>query len=172
MDIEAFVLDKGIEPKDKTETICQWLLDKKMAAEELVAFAENVIDPSKAICIEALEYATKQHPSICDEDCFLFLTNALRSKSPRVKWEAARVIGNTAHLYPQKLDEAIIGLLLNSEHEGTVVRWSAAYALGEILKINSTHQKKLLQAIEAIVLREEKISIRKIYLAAIKKSLL
>jgi HEAT repeat protein len=100
------------------------------------------------------------------------MTHALGSKAPRVKWEAARVIGNTAHLNPQKLDEVIICLLQNSEQEGTVVRWSAAYALGAILQIKSPHQKELLLAIEAIVLREEKNSIRKIYLAAIKKSAL
>lgn len=172
MDIEVLLQDKGVKPKEKTETICQWLLDKTMAAHELVAFAQKAKDHSKASCIEALEFATKRVPSICDEGCFIFMTNALGSKAPRVKWEAARVIGNTAHLHPKKLYEAIMGLLQNAEHEGTVVRWSAAFALGEILQMHTPHQRQLFKAIEDILRHEEKNSIRKIYLAAIKKSAL
>jgi HEAT repeat protein len=79
------------------------------------------------------------------------------------------VIGNIAPLYPGKLKEAISNLLINTEHPGTVVRWSAAFALGEIVKMNTTLNKDLVPAIESICKREEKNSIRKIYLAALKK---
>jgi HEAT repeat protein len=116
-----------------------------------------------------LEFATKQDPTIADEKCFNFVANALTAEEARVKWESAKVIGNVAHLFPQQLDEAIINLLANSEHPGTVVRWSAAFALGEILKLKTKHNKELLPAIESIINREEQNSIRKIYLEAIKK---
>jgi HEAT repeat protein len=102
--------------------------------------------------------------------CFQFVTQALIAKAPRVKWESARVIGNTAHLFPDKLDEAIKNLLVNSKHEGTVVRWSAAFALGEILKLKTKHNASLLSAIEAICNSDEKSSIKKIYLDAMKKT--
>ena len=59
-------------------------------------------------------------------------------------------------------------LLENTEHEGTVVRWSCAYALGEILKLKTKNNTELLPAIKAISEREEKNSIKKIYLAAMK----
>ena len=87
-----------------------------------------------------------------------------------IKWESAKVVGNVSHLYPEKLDEAIGNLLVNSEHAGTVVRWSAAYALSQIIKIKTSRNKELIPTIESICEREEKNSIKKIYLEALKKS--
>jgi hypothetical protein len=115
------------------------------------------------------EFATKKDPSIASEKTWLFVTQSLTEKAPRVKWESAKVIGNIAHRFPSKLDTAINHLLVNTENDGTVVRWSAAFALSEILKLNTKMNKTLLPAIEAICKREEQNSIKKIYLAAIKK---
>ena len=170
MNLTELFNDKSLKPKEKTEMLCGWLMDKKLNCADLIAFAENAKDPVKATCIEAMEYVSKQNPQFVDEKAFLFACRNLSGKAPRVKWESARVIGNTAHLFPKKLNEAIPELLTNSEHEGTVVRWSAAYALGEIFKLKSKFNSDLLPAFEAICKREEKNSIRKIYLDAIKKA--
>jgi HEAT repeat protein len=91
------------------------------------------------------------------------------SKAPRVKWESAKVIGNSAHLFSDDLEEAIKNLLTNTEDKGTVVRWSAAFALGEIVKIKTNYQIDLIKAIEVIIDREEKNSIKKIYQKALKQ---
>lgn len=170
MSIQEILSDKTLKPKAKTETISSLLLGKKISIDELITFAAAAKDPAKATCIEALEFVTKQNPDATDKACLAFVSQMLVSKAPRVKWESARVIGNIAHLFPASLDEAINNLLTNSEHPGTVVRWSAAYALGEILKLKTKHNKDLIPAIEAICKREEKNSIRKIYLDALKKS--
>lgn len=168
MNIEELIKDKAIKPKDKTETISMWMLDGTLNIGDVIEFASIGKEPVKATCIEAIEFATKQKPAIADENVLVFVTKTLTEKAPRVKWESAKVIGNIAHLFPAKLDDAISNLLINTEHTGTVVRWSAAYALGEILKLKTKHNNDLLPAIEAICDREEKNSIRKIYLAAIK----
>lgn len=168
MNIEEIIKDKATKPKEKTDLISNLLLDGTIVAKHLVEFAAREKDAVKATCIEAFEFATKQKPAVADEGVLSFVTAALNEKAPRIKWESAKVIGNMAHLFPTKLDEAISNLLTNSEHAGTVVRWSAAYALGEILKLKTKHNKDLLPAIEAICEREEKNSIRKMYLAAIK----
>ena len=170
MNIADILNDKTTKPKEKTGTLSKWLLENKISADELTAFAEPAKDPAKATCIEAIEFATKQQPTIVNKKTFQFVTQTLTAKAPRVKWESAKVIGNTAHLFTEKLDEAIKNLLDNSDHEGTVVRWSAAFALGEILKLKTKHNKNLLPAFEAIINREEKNSIKKIYLVAIKKT--
>jgi len=170
MTISELFNDKTIKPKDKTETISKWILDQSLPIDELIAFAEQQKDPDKATCIEAIEYATKQNPTIADETVFHFVTNTLTAKAPRIKWESAKVIGNVAHLFPSKLEQPIDNLLTNTEHEGTVVRWSAAFALGEILKLKTKHNTNLLPAIENICEKEEKNSIKKIYLDAIKKT--
>ncbi len=77
-------------------------------------------------------------------------------------------MGNIAHLFPKKLDVAIANLFINTQHEGTVVRWSAAFALGEIVKLKSKHNEDLIPTIENICNKEEKNSIKKIYEAALK----
>jgi hypothetical protein len=79
------------------------------------------------------------------------------------------VIGNVARLFPENLETAINNLLVNTEHEGTVVRWAAAFALGEIIKTKAPISKGLIPAVEAICNREEKNSIRKFYVDALKK---
>ena len=93
----------------------------------------------------------------------------LTDNAPRVKWESARVIGNIAHHYPTKLNKAITNLLINSQDNGTVVRWASAYALGEILKLKTKYNNKLLPAIEAIYEKEIDNAIKKKYADAIKK---
>lgn len=167
--IAELLSDKLIKPKEKTETLSTWLLQSTISVDELLSFATSAKDSPKATCIEALEFASQQNAVIVNAACFNFVVQSLTAKAPRVKWESAKVIGNIAHLYNENLNIAINNLLVNTEHEGTVVRWSAAFALGEILKLKTKHNKTLLPAIEAICQREEKNSIQKIYLAAIKK---
>jgi len=168
--LEALLNNKQIKSKEKTETISKWILEKSLSVDELIALAVSSKDPVKATCIEALEFATNTNPEIVSLNCLLFVTGTLMEKAPRIKWESARVVGNIAHLYPDHLDKAITNLLANSEHSGTVVRWSAAFALGQILILKTKVNKTLLPAIEAICEREEKNSIKKIYFSAIKKS--
>lgn len=169
MDLEKILNNKAVKAKAKTETISKLLLDKKIDISELIKFAQNSKDPVKATCIEAIEFATKSKPETASSTCFDFVSKTLTEKAPRVKWESAKVIGNIAHLYPARLDDAIKSLLVNAEHPGTVVRWSAAFALGQIIKMKTKRNKDLIPAIESICKLEEQNSIRKIYLDTLKK---
>lgn len=169
MTIEELFKEKEIKSKEKTETISNWILEKSLAVEELLVFAENQKDPVKATCIEALEYATRHYPELADEHVLLFVTQSLRSKAPRIKWESAKVIGNIAHLFSTKLKESISNLLDNTTHEGTVVRWSAAFALGQIIRLKTEYNVTLLPAVEEVCEQEQKKSIQKIYQEALKK---
>ncbi|HQF27548.1 MAG TPA: HEAT repeat domain-containing protein [Bacteroidia bacterium] len=170
MGVEEIVNDKSLKGKSKVETLSQYLMDGSISIEQIILFAEKQKDPAKATCVEALEFATKVSPQIGTKAVLDFAAQSLASKAPRVKWESAKVIGNIAHLFPNDLNKSIDHLLTNTEHDGIVVRWSAAFALGEILKMKTKHNKLLLPAIEAICDKEEKKSIKKIYIAAIKKS--
>lgn len=168
MTIDELLKDKTIKSKEKTEIISKWIMEKSLPIDELIVFAEKQKDPVKGTCIEAIEYATKQHPEIADENVLNFVTETLTSKAPRIKWESAKVIGNIAHLFSTRLKTPIIHLLINTEHEGAVVRWSSAFALGEILKLKTEYNKDLLPAIYSLSKKEEKKSIQKIYLDALK----
>lgn len=169
MELKDILVDNKIKPKEKTEILAGMILERQITIDELVGFAKTAKEPVKATCMEALEHATLQTPSILNETAFSFAAISLADKAPRVKWEAARVIGNTAKLFPDQLDTAVINLLANSEHTGTVVRWSAAFALCEIIKLKTDLNAELIPTVEAIIEREEKNSIKKIYLGALKK---
>jgi hypothetical protein len=169
MDLQSILLDKQISAKEKTETISGLLLENNINMDEIMQTASLSNDTAKATCIEAIEYATKIKPTVATLACLKYVSKTLKENAPRIKWESAKVIGNIAHLYPNKLDEAIKNLLVNTESNGTVVRWSAAFALGEILKLHTSINKTLIPTIKTICDREEKISIKKIYLSALKK---
>ncbi|MGZ3919461.1 MAG: HEAT repeat domain-containing protein [Bacteroidia bacterium] len=167
MDIEKFLNDKTRKPKEKIQELSKLILDNVVTIKEVISGAENFKPPVKGACIEAIEFATKKDPAIATYECLQFVSSTLNDKAPRVKWESAKVIGNIAHLFPGKLDTAIANLLTNTEDAGTVVRWSAAYALGEIVQLKDN--RSLIPALTAIKDREEKNSIKKIYNAALKK---
>ncbi len=169
MELNSFLTDKGIKPKEKTEILAAMIAEKEIMVAQLAGFAKMAKEPVKATCMEALEHATLANPAILDEASFDFVVQSLKDKGPRVKWESARVIANTAHLFKGRLGPAVENLLANTEHPGTVVRWSAAFALGGILKLNTSLNNELVPAIRAIVEREKKESIRKLYLQAMRK---
>jgi len=170
MDFKEILANKSLKAKEQTEKLSLWVAENTDKTLDIIAFAKTAKDPLKATCIEAFELATKTKPEISSLSLLDFVSHTLSEKAPRVKWESARVVGNIAHLYPKQLDMAIKNLLINTEHVGTVVRWSAAFALGEILKLKTPENKELIPAIENICDREEKNSIKKIYLAALKKA--
>ena len=170
MKITELLADKGLKAKEKVDSLSKLLLDSSIAVHELIAFAATTKkDADKGTCVEALEFATRQNISLASLEMLQLVSQTLTEKAPRVKWESAKVIANIAHRFPENLDDAIRNLLTNTEHEGTVVRWSAATALSEILKLKTNHFLELLPTCEAICNREESASIQKIYRAAIKK---
>jgi len=162
--------NKTIKSNQRTEQLAHWLMDNPKQISRMLDFASKTKDAEKATCIEAIELATKAEPNLVDAAILKFVINSLSDKAPRIKWESARVIGNVAHLHIANLDSAIPTLLKNAIHEGTVVRWSAAYALGEIIKQKTKLNAQILPAIEKIMADEEKNSIKKIYAQSIKKS--
>ena len=170
MDLKEVLSDKAIKSKQKVLNISHLLIEKKLGVDELVSVAEKEKESSRADCIEALELATKEKPSLMKEKAFRFITSQLKAGSARIKWESARVIANTARLFPAHLDEAIVNLLENTEHEGTVVRWSTATALAAIANLKTKHNEALLPVLENLGSYETKNSIAKIYRAAIKEA--
>lgn len=168
MDIKEIFSDKSLKPKARTELLSEMLQQNKIKIDELISFARQAKDPIKATCIEAFEFATKINPFISDKNCWSFVVDSLQSKTPRVKWESARVVANICSNFTKELDTVIVNLLANTEYEGTVVRWSAAMALGELIKLKTKHNKTLIPAVKNIITLEEKNSIKKIYQAALK----
>ena len=166
--LQALFANKEMKPKERTEALCQMVLDGTVPVSDLMAFAIATKPPVRATCIESLEFGTRQGLTI-QEDVLQWILSCLGQKEPRVKWESAKVTGNTIAAYPHLIANAVAALLPNTSHEGTVVRWSAAWALGEIVKLNTGINQELCPALANIMAQEEKGSISKIYAAAFKK---
>ncbi len=172
MNLVEILANKGLKSKEKTLAIAHLLLNHKLTAAELAVEAKKWKENDKANCIEAMEIVTKTNPEIANLEFMDFVIQALEEKAPRLKWEAARVIGNIASQFPNKLKIAATKLLLNTNHKGTVVRWSAAYALGEIVKLKTNINLELIPVLQLVCEKEEKSSIKKIYTTALKLALL
>lgn len=169
MSIEALFKDKAIKAKGKVKTLGEWLMDGSLPIDELLAFADGQKPVDKATCIEAIEFATRRSPDIANEILLHYVTKTLNEDEPRLKWESAKVIGNIAALFPAHLEKSIANLLPNAENNSTVVRWAAAYALSEIVKLRTENNKKLLPKIEMLRDQENDNGVKKKYLDALKK---
>lgn len=167
--IKAIILDKATKNKEKVEVLSNQLLENVISINDLLEYAVGAKDVIKATCIESLEFATKQNPKLINHDAIEFLTASLAEKAPRVKWESAKVIANVSSLLPNDIDEILVNLKNNARHSGTVVRWSSALALGEILIHRLNANEDFINQIHELCDSEEKNSIKKIYLAALKK---
>lgn len=169
MDIQATLADKQVKAKVKVQAIAKLLLDGELSDGELIRVAKVSSDNDKGSCIEALEFATRSRPELASPACLAFVTHALLEEAPRVKWESSKVVANIAALYPERLADTVKHLLANTSPPGTVVRWSVARALGEILKLRTDHNRALIPAVEALLKRDnEDRAIVKIYQSALK----
>lgn len=124
----------------------------------------------RGICMEALEYVSKDRPELVKPPRLDAVIEHLNDEdAPKVKWEAARVVGNVAQKFPAEASKAVPKLLLNAKDKGTVVRWSAAYALSEIAKHNDAKMRKsLLPKIAEMAKNERNNGVRTVYLKALK----
>lgn len=170
MMLKEILADRSLKAKEKAEIIATQLIKGTIDSNTLIDIASNQKDTAKGICLEACEYAVCVHPDCATAKLVDFAIHSLHEKAPKVKWEAAKVIGSCIARFPTRIDAAIPPLLEQSEHSGTVVRWSAAFALSQILLAQTPVNSELIPAVHAIVKREEKNSIRKIYEAALKKA--
>ena len=168
--IEEILADKAIKAKQKVVSLSDLLINGKISIQHLISSAKKGTDINKATIIESLEYASKTKATVIDEKAFEFVIDSLQSNAPRVKWESAKVIANTAHLFPKMLKKAVPNLLDNTEHSGTVVRWSAAGALSKIILCKTEINKALIPAMEAIERKETDNAIKKIYQKGLKKA--
>lgn len=169
MDTKSFFSDKSLSAKQKTSELSEIIADRPEILPELIHYASEGKDAEKATILEAFEYVSKKNPEIITAEVFDFVRHQLHSKSSRVKWESGKIIGNSISLYPEMVEEITPTLLENTRDESTVVRWSMAYALAEILKLRLSINETLVPKISETMKMEQKNSILKIYQQALKQ---
>jgi hypothetical protein len=161
------ILGSKAKPKERTEALAALALAEPSLIGALVATYERAPVPDKGTCMEALEAVSAEHPDLLLPHLAVVI-EAISSKPPRVKWESSRIIGNLAAEHANKIEAAIPALLANTEAEGTVVRWSAAFALDRIARHSPKRRAALLDLFREIIETEENGGVRKIYEKALK----
>ena len=136
--------NKSIKGIEKVKQLTLAISNKEVLIEEIIEVCKTLKDPAIAFCMEAVEAVTNLNPESSNIEYLKFASLYVASKSNSLKRESARVIGNIAKLYPNDLDNSIKDLLNNANNEGTVVRWSAAYALSRIVIIPKYSNSDLL----------------------------
>lgn len=155
------------KPKELNAFIAKLIFEKKPSGGDFTEALTSGSDAERGTCIEALEYATQTNQEIA-KPYILEVIKCLGDKAPRVKWEAARIIANIAKSLPKEAEKALDSLMKNTTDKGTVVRWSTAFALGEIAKNNKSKQKDLIKTIENLAKKEQNNGVKNVYLKALK----
>ena len=143
MNIIDLLSDKNLKSVEKRKLIVSLLLSGKLA----IAKLPKLNDKQTGIVLEAMEEISQKDSEVIDENWLKFAENYVNSEDNTLKRESARVIGNIAHKFPEKLKNIIQKLLQNSENKGTVVRWSSGYSLGRIIQIPKFAKSDLFEAL-------------------------
>lgn len=156
-------LNLKLKPKEKTTKLAQILNSDPKAMEELLDFWNSAKDAEKGTLLSAVTLIVSQNPEFIG-DHLDFVITQIGHKVPRVKWESAEIVGHASKVFPDKVLAAIPALLANTTFDGTVVRWSAAFALSEIVKNVPASRDQLLPEIEKILERETNNGVRSLFL--------
>jgi hypothetical protein len=167
MGVISEILESDRKPKEKVNLLAEKVKKDRNLFAQLVECFEAGSATDKGNCIEAMEYVSEDEPDIILPHLD-FIIEHINHAAPRVKWEAARVLGNVAQEYPAQVTKAIPKLLENTNDAGTVVRWSAASALAEIAKNSPESQKELVPKFKEILKKEKNNGVRNIYAKALE----
>lgn len=168
MNILEEVMKSKRKPKELVIFLAERVKSDKRLFGQLVEGLRNGSDVQKGICSEVMEYVTKDHPEFAAPylDGIIAYINY---DAPKVKWETARVVANASQKFPERVAKAVPKLLLNAKDSGTVVRWSAAYALTEIAKHDPKLSMDLVPRFLKIVRKEDNSGVKNVYLKALKQ---
>lgn len=157
----------GLKAKEVSEALGKAFIDDSEYLKELVDDSCILTDLERAVLMEALEYATDIDPEVV-EPVLDVVFDCLGYEAPRVKYAAAKVVGNVAHRFPEAVFMSAPVLLKNARHSGTSVRSSAAYALGEIARHNAKMRGKLMPEIHKAFEWERDHGVRAVYKKALR----
>lgn len=161
------ILQSKHKPKEKVILLAEEIKRDKSFVHEIVGYFSSASTGDRGHLIESLEYISHDHPEYI-EPHFDFILGHLEDKAPRVKWESARIIANLSGQFSGWTQRAIFVLLKNSQDKGVVVRWSVAFALGEVAKNNQQAAKILFPEIKKLAEKETNNGVKNVYLKVLK----
>jgi hypothetical protein len=165
------VLDEMENWKGKPKELITYLSEnvKKNSSlfPQLIEILQTGTDPQRGTVADVIEALSKENPDLVAPH-FAMIIGYINFKAPHVKWAASEIIGNLSKNHCVEAEKAIPNLLANTADKGTVVRWAAAFALGEIAKRCSAARTNLLPKIDEILKTEENNGVKNVYAKALK----
>lgn len=161
------ILTEKLKPKEKTVKLADALRSDPVVMNELVELWKTAKDPEKGTLLSAITLSETENPAFVG-DHLDFVIAQIGHKAPRVKWESSETVGHASKAFPDKVMTAVPALLANTSFDGTVVRWSAAFALSEIVKNVPASRDELVPKIKAILEHETQHGIQLVYQKALK----
>lgn len=119
--------------------------------------------------MEAIEEISNKGLTALSLDYLEFAKKYISSKENSCKRESSRIVGNLASKFPQAVRDCIPALLDNAKDDGTVIRWSSAYALSRIILLEEYSNTELYEELVSICDKEQENGVRNQYLKAFKK---
>lgn len=162
--------DKSKKAIEKRKMIIKAIVEKNITIQQIEGLLNETDEKKSAIILEAIESITNSDAQIADIEWLHLAIKYILSESNSVKREASRIVGNISHKFPNDLDNAIEKLLINSNDQGTVVRWSSAYALSRIILIPQYANSELFDKLTEMCNCENESGVKNQYEKALKKA--
>ena len=170
MDIIKLLADKTKKPLERRMEIEELLKGGFLTIDNLAAMKDGLDEKSAGLLLEAMEAVTNNNPAIANKKWLSFAEPYITSKNNSAKREAARIVGNIAHIVPDGLDPIIQKLIANTEDAGTVIRWSSAYALAKIILVPDYANTDLYGILTLLYDKEKDNGVKNQYLNGLKKA--
>lgn len=170
MGIEEILRDVTAKRLEKREALRAAILRGETGAEELAAACAALPGKEASLVLEAIEAASRGAGFVPEEGYLSLAAGYLYAPDNACKREASRIVGNLAHVYPDRLDAPIAALLENAREEGTVIRWASAYALSRIILLPQYAKGPLFHRIKGLCEAETENGVKNQYAKALKRA--
>lgn len=161
--------DKSIKKIDARAMIIDGILQGNYTIEELESTSQKLKEKKISTILEAIEEISNKGLIALGLDYLEFAKKYISSKDNSCKRESSRIVGNLASKYPQAVRDCIPTLLDNAKDDGTVIRWSSAYALSRIILLKEYYDTELYEELVSICDNEQENGVRNQYIKAFKK---
>jgi len=170
MNLSVILSDSSLKGIKHRQAVIDCLLADNSFLLEVECLLPQLKERDIAVILEAIEEVSNKKMKILGEDYLRFAERFINSESNTCKREASRIVGNLCASFPKSLEESIALLMTNTKDEGTVVRWSAAYALSRIILIPDYAMSDLYDTILSLEAEEMESGVKSQYTKALKKA--
>ena len=169
MSILQVLSDKTLKGVARRQAVMAEIMADDNALAEIEANLSQLDEKRMATILEAIEEITNKRLKALGAGYLRLAVPFVATTSNSCRREASRIVGNLAADFPAEVAPAIDSLLANAVNGGTVVRWSAAYALSRIVVLPASAASPLRQRVEVLCEAEQDNGVRGQYERALKK---